>query len=361
MKTDQHGGFAEKIGEYLNEIMYSYEEDVTQSFFKSVYDGLKETKINMIDFNIAYEYIIEQMKNDKISILVLNSLSSYEENTQYENGINILVGGNSLGRGVTFPQLQTIYYCRVTKNPQADTMWQHARMFGYDRDPELMRVFMPPKLFKLFSDINRTNNSIIKQIENPNNRNDIKIYYPTGLKPTRTNVLDKRAVGVYSGGVNYFPFSPVNKDIDAIDEVLSAFDDDIYSVSLKLVSKILDLVDSETEDWNAKVFKGFITSILAENMLSQGKLIVRRNRNIAKGTGTLLSPNDRILGDQFDNDVVLTMYKVTGDKGWNGEKMWIPNIKLPGKCVYYSGEDIRRMRNRQDMQINGDKVAERLK
>ncbi len=361
MKTDQHGGFAEKIGEYLNEIMYSYEEDVTQSFFKSVYDGLKETKINMIDFNIAYEYIIEQMKNDKISILVLNSLSSYEENTQYENGINILVGGNSLGRGVTFPQLQTIYYCRVTKNPQADTMWQHARMFGYDRDPELMRVFMPPKLFKLFSDINRTNNSIIKQIENPNNRNDIKIYYPTGLKPTRTNVLDKRAVGVYSGGVNYFPFSPVNKDIDAIDEVLSAFDDDIYSVSLKLVSKILDLVDSETEDWNAKVFKGFITSILAENMLSQGKLIVRRNRNIAKGTGTLLSPNDRILGDQFDNDVVLTMYKVTGDKGWNGEKMWIPNIKLPGKCVYYSGEDIRRMRDRQDMQINGDKVAERLK
>lgn len=42
-------------------------------------------------------------------------------------------------------------------------------MFGYDRDPVLLRVFMPPKLFKLFSDINRTNNSIIKQIENFSN------------------------------------------------------------------------------------------------------------------------------------------------------------------------------------------------
>ena len=296
MKTDQHRGFAEKVGEYLNEILYSYEEDVTKSFFKSIYDKLKETKSDIIDFNESYEYIINQMKNDRISILVLNSVSPYEENTQYDDGINILVGGNSLGRGVTIPQLQTIYYCRVAKSPQADTMWQHARMFGYDRDSELMRVFMPPKLFKLFSDINRTNNIIIKQIENANNGNDLKIFYPTGLKPTRKNVLDKKAVGVYSGGVNYFPFYPVNKDINALDEILSAFENDIYSASLKLFTRILDLLDSETEDWNAKVFKGFINSMLAENPSAQGKLIVRRNRDIAKGTGTLLSPNDRKLG-----------------------------------------------------------------
>lgn len=338
MKTDQHRGFAEKVGEYLNEILYSYEEDVTKSFFKSIYDKLKETKSDIIDFNESYEYIINQMKNDRISILVLNSVSPYEENTQYDDGINILVGGNSLGRGVTIPQLQTIYYCRVAKSPQADTMWQHARMFGYDRDSELMRVFMPPKLFKLFSDINRTNNIIIKQIENANNGNDLKIFYPTGLKPTRKNVLDKKAVGVYSGGVNYFPFYPVNKDINALDEILSAFENDIYSASLKLFTRILDLLDSETEDWNAKVFKGFINSMLAENPSAQGKLIVRRNRDIAKGTGTLLSPNDRKLGGKYEKDVVLTLYKVTGNKGWNGEKIWIPNIKLPGDCVYYSGE-----------------------
>jgi len=363
MKTDQHKGFAEKIGEYLNEILYSYEEDVTNSFFKSVYDKLREAKPNMVDFNKAYEYIIDQMKNDKISILVLNSFSSYEENTQYDKGINILVGGNSLGRGVTFPQLQTIYYCRVAKSPQADTMWQHARMFGYDRNPDLMRVFMPPKLFKLFSDINRTNNIIIKQIENANNGNDLKIFYPTGLKPTRKNVLDKKAVGVYSGGVNYFPFYPVNKDINALDEILSAFENDTYSVSLKLFTRILDLLDSETEDWNAKVFKGFINSMLAENPSAQGKLIVRRNRDIAKGTGTLLSPNDRKLGDEYEEEVVLTIYKVTGNKGWNGEQLWIPNIKLPGECVYYSGEGMpqdgsSKSKYQYDLKADIAKVAE---
>ena len=45
----------------------------------------------------------------------LNSFSSYEENAQYESGINILVGGNSLGRGVTFPQLQTIIIAELPK------------------------------------------------------------------------------------------------------------------------------------------------------------------------------------------------------------------------------------------------------
>lgn len=338
VKTSEHKNFAEKIGQYMNEISHSYGENETKEVFKSVYNTLQETKPELMQFDKLYDYIIEQLKNDKISILVLNSFSHFDENSQYENGINIIVGGNSLGRGVTFPQLQTIYYCRVAKSPQADTMWQHARMFGYDRDAQLVRVFMPPKLFKLFSDINRTNNSIIKQIESTKNGCDIKIFYPTGLKPTRKNVLDKKAVGIYSGGVNYFPLYPLNKSIEVIDEMLASFPDEMYSVSLKFIVKLLEFVDSEVEDWNAKAFIGFINTLLANNPLEQGRLIVRRNRDIGKGTGTLLSPNDRKLGDNFPKELVFTMYKITGNKGWNGEQLWIPNIKLPGDYAYYSGE-----------------------
>lgn len=327
VKTTQHAAFAGKIGNYLNEISHSCEElETREAFYR--------------DFDEIYKYITEQIQNDKISIQLLNSVVSYDENTQYEHGINVIVGGNSLGRGVTFPQLQTIYYCRVAKSPQADTMWQHARMFGYDRDAALMRVYMPPKLFKLFSDINRTNNSIIRQIENMSNGADIKIFYPEGLKPTRKNVLDKKAVDIYSGGVNYFPFYPVNKNVSAIDDLLRTFDDDVYTVSLKLMVKLMENVDSEVDDWSAKVFIGFINTLLAANPAEQGKLIVRRNRDIGKGTGTLLSQTDRQLGDKYTDEAVLTMYKITGnqEKGWDGTKIWIPNIKLPGDCIYYSGE-----------------------
>ena len=343
MKTSQHSCFANKIGNYLNEISHSHNEAETREAFERAYESLRETKTDILPFEQIYGFIAEQLQEDKIGILMLNSIVSYDENTQYEKGINVIVGGNSLGRGVTFPQLQTIYYCRVAKSPQADTMWQHARMFGYDRDPCLLRVFMPPKLFKLFSDINRTNNSIIKQIENSSNGCDIKIFYPTGLKPTRKNVLDKKAVGIYSGGVNYFPFYPVNKDVASIDMLLQSFGDDLYTVSLKLIKKVMEQLDSETaDDWNAKAFIGFVNTLLATDPTAQGKLIVRRNRDIGKGTGTLLSPTDRNLGDTYPDDLVLTMYKITGNKakGWDGTQLWIPNIKLPGDCAYYTGETI---------------------
>ena len=337
-KTSEHSKFAEKIGNYLNELSSAYDEDETSEVMKAVYDTLKDTKPNLEPFEKVRTFIWEQMQNDQINILILNSIVSYEENTQYEMGNNIVIGGNSLGRGVTFPQLQTIYYCRVAKNPQADTMWQHARMFGYDRDPGLLRVFMPPKLYKLFSDINRTNNSIISQIENAENGVDIKVYYPTGLRPTRKNVLDNKVVGMYTGGVNYFPFYPTNKSIDDLDELLKGFEDGEYSVSLRIVVKLLEGVGSECDDWSCKAFIGFVNTFIADNPLTQGTLIVRRNRDIAKGTGTMLSPNDRALGDTYKDTVVLTMYKVTGNKGWDGQQIWMPNIKLPGDVTYYSGD-----------------------
>ena len=335
VKISEHTKFAEKIGEYLNELYLSYDDAVTRETFLAMYDDIKKLKPNLAPFDECYQLIIEKMKNDQINVLVLNSLSSFEDNSQYKTGINILIGGNSLGRGVTFPKLQTIYYCRVAKNPQADTMWQHARMFGYDRDPDLMRIYMPPKLYKLFSDINTTNNSIISQIEARRDGNDIRIVYPSGLRPTRKNVLDKNTVGVFSGGVNYFPFYPTNNTTEELDDILKDFDDDIYTVSLNLICEILMHVGSELNDWNEKVFIGFIKALLTENTLAQGKLIVRRERDLTKGTGTMLSPNDRSLGGGFTDAVVLTMYKVTGNKGWNGEQLWIPNIKLPGDSIYY--------------------------
>lgn len=342
VKTDQHSAFAEKIGNYLNEIAHSYNEEETQEAFYRTYNMLKETKTDICEFNNIYDFIVEQLQNDRINIRLLNSTTSFDDNSQYETGINIIVGGNSLGRGVTFPQLQTIYYCRIAKNPQADTMWQHARMFGYDRDPALVRVYMPPKLYKLFSDINRTNNNIIKQIESGKNGSNIKIVYPSGLKPTRKSVLDKTAVSIYTGGVNYFPFYPENKEISELDKILQPFSEDIYTVSLKLMIKLLENMGSVENDWDSKAFIGFINTMLVSNPIEQGKLIVRRNRDIGKGTGTLLSPTDRKLGDNYTDQVVLTMYKITGNiqKGWNGEQLWIPNIKLPGDYAYYNGETV---------------------
>jgi hypothetical protein len=335
MSTVQHELFSEKIAGYLNELAGSFDDDEVRASLKDAYDNLQTTKQNIRSFDEIVEKIREIIENDEVNKITLNSKTEYVEQSEYQTGINIIIGGNSLGRGITIPMLQTTYYCRVAKNPQADTMWQHARMFGYDRELGLMRVFIPPLLYKLFSDINATNNSIIAQIEK-GHPEDANIKYPPSISPTRKNVLDKEIVKMLSGGINYFPFSPDNKDIAVLDEMLSRYDgESVYQVSLRYFKSILEQIVSTSDDWKPEHFIGFIETLISENASAQGKLIIRRNRDIAKGTGTLLSPNDRALVDSITDFPVLTLYQVTGAKGWNGKKVWIPNIKLPGKDIYY--------------------------
>ena len=199
----------------------------------------------------------------------------------------------------------------------------------------MMKVFIDEHLYKLFSDINATNNSIISQIEN--NISDIKIYYPPGLNPTRKNVLDNKHVEAISGGTNYYPFDPDNDSIDEINELLNVFSNDepYYQINLRLMKTILGHI-IPSEDFKLEAYLSIIDIITSDNPTAQGILIVRRNRDVAQGTGALLSPNDWQLGASFKNQPVLTMYQVTGNKGWHGKPLWVPNIKFPDNVVYYN-------------------------
>lgn len=103
MRVADHKAFAEKIGCYLNELSQSIDEETTIESLQSCYDDLKSTKGDILPFETLYEYVKGIVQDDDaIKILTLNSKVSFEDNTQYEDGINIIVGGNSLGRGVTF-------------------------------------------------------------------------------------------------------------------------------------------------------------------------------------------------------------------------------------------------------------------
>ncbi len=300
---------------------------------KQIYPSINPTKSEKASFEVLYAKVIELLDEKAVKVLVMNGKSDIDS-SEYEEGCNFVIGGNTLGRGVTFPGLQTIYYTRTSKKPQADTMWQHSRMFGYDRDPGMMMVYIEETLYKLFADINSTNNSIIAQVER--GIEDVKIYYPEGLNPTRKNVLDNDHVEIISGGTNYYPFYPDNDSIEGISKLLEVFSDSepYYQVSLRLLKEVLSHI-IPSPDFKLKAFLSVIDTILAEMPTGQGILIVRRGRNVAQGTGALLSPNDWQLGGSFQEKVVLTMYQVTGTKGWGGKQLWVPNIKLPNGTMYY--------------------------
>lgn len=300
---------------------------------KKQYNLLTPSNSTKLSFKQIEKVASQILVNDEAKVIIMNGKTDVESD-EYSKGCNFVVGGNTLGRGVTFPSLQTIYYTRTAKNPQADTMWQHSRMFGYDRDPGMMMVYIDERLYKLFADINATNNAIISQVEQ--GIDDVKIYYPEGLNPTRKNVLDTDHVTAISGGTNYYPFNLDNDTIEQISELLEPFSDaePYYQVSLRLIREIFTHI-KPSSDFKLVSFNAIIDTMLAESPTTQGILIVRRGRDVAQGTGALLSPNDWQLGGSFPRKVVLTMYQVTGTKGWGGKPLWVPNIKLPDGAVYY--------------------------
>ena len=338
-----HPGIRQSIHEELaNEVALNLtwcRNNLNKDFhivFAREYKDLKPIKYEKTSIEQAFKKISTLLKSNEINIIVMNAKNA--TNTEdYAKGCNFIIGGNSLGRGVTFPSLQTIFYTRSAKKPQADTMWQHSRMFGYDRDTGLMKVYIDERLYKLFSNINATNNSIISQVQR--GIDDVKVYYPMGLAPTRKNVIDDEYIISVSGGTNYFPSDPDNATIDEIDELLAPFSSEAYyMVNLKLIDELLSHI-VPSDDFRMKAFKSVINTLRAEKSSTQGILIVRRERDITQGTGALLSPNDWKLGETFPDRIVLTMYQVLGTKGWKREKLWVPNIKLPHGIVYYDRVD----------------------
>ncbi len=279
------------------------------------------------------QFIEDLLSGSRIKILLMNADTSIAQEA-YDEGCNIIVGGNVLGRGVTFPKLQTLYYTRTARRPQADTMWQHSRMFGYDRDPGMMAVYLTQDLYKLFSDINEGNNSIISQVERGMDK--IQLIYPGRIQPTRRNIIDIRMVDLVAGGVNYYPNNPDNNSLNDITTLLSSFSNtDCDQVSLKMILQVLSHI-VPSDDFNLEAFKGALNAMLASDPNQQGILIVRRKRAVTQGTGSLLSPNDRALCASFSDKVVLTMYQIDGNMGWKQGNLWVPDIKLPDFYNYYN-------------------------
>jgi len=327
-----HAKYEKDVKECLTWCSLHINDDF-EAAVKKEYEQIHPQKTEKVPYKELLARAKDLVLNNDVKVIVMNGKNEVDS-SEYEVGCNIVIGGNTLGRGVTFPCLQTIYYTRTSKKPQADTMWQHSRMFGYDRDPGMMKVFIDENLYKLFSDINATNNSIIAQVER--GIEDIKIYYPEGLNPTRKNVLDNDHVEMISGGTNYYPSNPDNDSIEVISEILKTFNNEepYYQVSLRLIRELLSKI-VPSPDFKLRAFISVIDTMLSDLPASQGILIVRRNRDVAQGTGALLSPNDWQLGAGFPQKVVLTMYQVTGRKGWRGKPLWVPNIKMPEGVIYY--------------------------
>ena len=340
VRINDHEVFANKIGEHLNFLLEELETESTvfEDNLRRAWLDLQMTKPDITNFEDIKNQVSYLLFEQKIKTIIINSTSSLE--LDYNQGFNIVIGGNSLGRGITLRKLQTIYYCRKSKTPQADTFWQHSRMFGYDRDAGLMRIYIPPTLHKLFTELNNSNRVLIRQIEEFG-LNGIQLIYPKNIRPTRKNVVDNELLNFIAGGVNFFPNNPIENNTEDVDNLLMQYSTE-KETELTTFDEIQNLLkyvgSSEVADWDTKKFSDCVQSLSLKRPSTKCYLIIRRDRDISKGTGTLLSPTDRKIGDKLNKALILTLYRVNGQtaKGWNGKPFWIPNIKFPDDACFYN-------------------------
>ena len=345
-KIQDHQAFADKIQMHLNDLVQAVNngENFANGFEES-YKDLRQTKPDIHHFEEIYEKLIALLQEKRINVLVLNSKT--EADFDLERGFNIVIGGNVIGRGLTIPKLQTVYYSRMAKKPNADTFWQHSRIFGYDRDKSLLRLYIPSDVYHFFVTLNQANNLIIEQVKEQNGK--IQIIYPKNINPTRKNVLKSDSLNQLVGGVNYFPFQPNEDNLVQISEILpnilsgnrgNRIRKNLYQIDTETLFLILEkLGNYQPDDWDKEKFITSIQALQTQRPSFKNYVLIKQGRKIGKDTGTMLSEDDRKLGDKYPNDLFLTLYQVIGDKdkGWQGKDFWLPNIKLPHKGLIYWG------------------------
>lgn len=329
VNTGKHHDLAVLARRYFSWLS-NYSEPGVHLVLRSALDDLKRT----LEVAFSWDDLVEAIrKGIDVRVIEMNSTQHADRDADLSEGFNAIVGGNTLGRGVTFPHLQTVYYTRQSKTPQADTYWQHARMFGYDRDKTALRIFMPLELFVLFNNLQESNAKLASVVKSGELKN-LQIILPSGIKPTRSNVIRRDAYALLVGGTNMFPASPDQLNACLLDSLLSDFNEnEVYEIGVDLAKKLVSAASVERE-WPSNRLNRAIGEITQSGV--GVKLLVGRKRNIGR-TGTMLAENDRQLGNQLGNDFVITAYRVIGQKEklWQGSPFWMINVRLPDGFVYH--------------------------
>lgn len=334
-KTVDHNLIYKKVDRYIRDIQNTFDSPKVVEALQKSYDNLRLTKPQLP----TYSKLVKEVRRTAIKVVIMNSAPGNTSRELPDTGANIFIGGNVLSRGIVIPRLQTIYYCRTAQRLTIDTYWQHSRAFGYDRDPALVRLFMPPRLYSSFVQMS---DSIFQLFEilKSSKTNEIQVHTPRGLAPTRSAVVEDLAAGCIIGGAHHFPVNPNQDNLFKLDGLMSKYDggEPFYLIDFQVAVNLLQACnEEELGQIPSKQFEYSIQNINKDNKVV---LIVRRERSISTGTGTLISPNDRKLANGFVDDSVLILYRLQGEtaNGWLGNPFWIPNVKLPKKHVIYYKE-----------------------
>ncbi|KAB8330229.1 hypothetical protein SD80_030990 [Scytonema tolypothrichoides VB-61278] len=223
--------------------------------------------------------------------------SNPDKEPKYNPGMNILIGGNRLGRGVTIEGLMITYYGRDAKQKMMDTVHQHARMFGYRQELlDVTRLFLPQHILEDFRSIYEADEGMRQAIgDDPSNIKIKPVWVGRKLKPTRSNVINPAAINAFTPGTAIFPPEPlwktseIKEHTEVLNKLLEPYtdEDSLYEVDIDFLIEILEQMPSRPAGnypWEDKRVREALIAMKNEVDIQQGRLNVRRGKE-TKGKG----------------------------------------------------------------------------
>jgi hypothetical protein len=338
-RTDDHRHIVDLLRRYKTDLASKVKakNQAVLERLKAAYDDLAATHAGVRASK--FDDLVQAIGFFSPGITVKLVNGETDEDVAVKSPYNLFVGGNKLGRGVTIKNLLVSYYGRNPRTPQADTVLQHARMYGYRRkDIGLLRLFLPSELHIVFKAINKMERGLRDLIAQNPTEEFRGIYVESGISATRKNILAPGSIGVYSAGSSYNP-AQVMRDESAktsrekIDKKLAAVRDKNYvqmpieDIRRLLASTVPDQRQSERV-WNPIAVAESITQFAKLSKQQIGYVYVdrerglkenrRETRGILEGGEAAKVPNDKI-----------TLFMLRTEAYGAKNSTWWPQIRFP--------------------------------
>ena len=358
-KRVNHENLREVIRCFINDLDKALRDQLSQTkkeqamrWLAEAYRELSKTTEGLP----SLEKLVEELKHKLRNAMpeVINADNPNQE-PRYKQGMNILIGGNRLGRGVTIEGLTVTYYGRDAKQKKMDTVHQHARMFGYRQKLlDVTRLFLPQHILEDFRAIHDSDEGMRQVIgDEPSKINITPVWVGEKLQATRANVLNPTAIDAFSPGRAVFPRDPlwkaseVKEHTEELNKLLFSFTDNDYykEVNVNFLLEILKHLPSRYcsgERWEDKRVKQVFESMKAEG-IQKGRLNVRRGKNNDglnltnqpdrpwQGSGFANSSWLRKPRDEYPDVPTLVMMYEKGEreKKWDNQPLYLPTLVLP--------------------------------
>lgn len=273
-------------------------------------------------------------------IILVNSANEMPERPGPR--FNFLIGGNILGRGLTINDLLVTYYVRQARVSQMDTVWQHARMYGYRNDlMPFTRVYLPRSVAANFRGIHKSETALRAMLERDPEAANPVLLVPTGTRATRPNAVDPDYLRVIAAGIAQVTSQRIEIDragaavvrdmLQGLGVPLASDERDLRVTPLAFndVIRLVDavpIVDNDPGQWSPNAIVEILENY-RERTGDFGYVYVRRLRGSLERTRARLSGNEvDIIRRASDGRPALVLLYV-GEPG--APDAWHPTLVMP--------------------------------